>query len=292
MRPAPFDYYAPASLPEALALLDKFGPESKLLAGGQSLIPLMNLRLARPRALIDLARVPDLGRIALRDGQASIGAMVTHAEVERSRELGGALPMLPAVARFIGHEAIRNRGTVGGSLAHADPLAEWPLVMTLLGARIRMVSGRGERWMEAGDFFLGPLATALAANEAIVSVEITIPSASTGWAFKEIARRPGDFALASVGALVRVNRDGTLAEIRVAVGGCGRPNFLVPVNRQEVVGCRADDGLWEKVAEGVSAVIEPEGDIHATAADRHQMARVLARRALAEAAARARSQAS
>jgi carbon-monoxide dehydrogenase medium subunit len=289
MRPAPFDYHAPTSLAHVLELLQTLGPDAKLLAGGQSLLPLMNLRLARPAALIDLAGVPNLGGIAVRDGRVTIGAMVTHAEIEGSSELRERHPLLPAVARFIGHEAIRTRGPLGGSLAHADPLAEWPLVMALVGARIKAAGAGGERWIDAAEFFLGPLATALRPHEVVVEVEVPLLPPFTGWSFQEIARRPGDFALAAVGALVSLDRDGSLARVRVAVGGCGLPNFLAPVDGQGIEGSRPAEGLWRETAEGVSRALAPGDDIHATAEDRRQMARALTRRGLADAAKRARS---
>lgn len=289
MRPAPFDYYAPASLAEVFTLLEGLGPDAKLLAGGQSLIPLMTMRLARPAALVDLARVPNLGGIALGDDRVTIGAMVTHAEIEGSLELQKRHPLLPAVACFIGHEAIRNRGTIGGSLAHGDPLAEWPLVMTALGARIKAVRARGERSIDAREFFLGPLTTVVGWDEVVVQVEVPLLPQATGWAFQEIARRPGDFALVAVTALVSVDHASALAGVRLAVGGCGLGNFLAPVDLDVIRGQPPEARLFREVADRVSRVLEPESDIHATAADRRQMARVLTFRALTEAAERARS---
>lgn len=289
MRPAPFDYYAPTSFEEALDLLKRLGPDARILAGGQSLIPLMNFRLARPAALIDLARLLDLNGIMIQDGHATIGAMVTHAQIEHSRELQRSQPLLPAAARYIGHEAIRNRGTLGGSLAHADPLAEWPAVVTVLGGRIKAVSLHGSRWIAAPDFFIGPLLTMLAPDEVITEVEVPVLGASTGWSFQELARRPGDFALVGIAVVVTLDRREKVVDLRVSVVGGGIPNFVPPIMWEGILGRPAENGVLQEATMRVSEALAPPEDIHATAADRRQIARVLTFRALKEATARARS---
>ena len=220
MKPAPFHYYRARSLQEALDLLSDPAANGKLLAGGQSLIPLMNLRLARPEALIDLNNIPGLSSIRSAGAEIRIGALTRHREMEFSALLAKELPLLAEAIPQIGHPAIRNRGTLGGSLAHADPAAELPCVLTALDARMVATAPDGERVIRAEDFFTGFYATALADNEILKEVRIPLDRRPAGWGFVEFARRHGDFALAEASVLLFADDAGDrCTSARVVVGG-------------------------------------------------------------------------
>ncbi|MBV9282921.1 MAG: FAD binding domain-containing protein, partial [Chloroflexi bacterium] len=203
MKPPPFTYHAPRSLDEALALLARHGDEAKVLAGGQSLIPLLNFRLARPAHLVDVTRIPDLASIQRKGDALVIWAAARQAALERSSEVAMGWPILLEAVRYVGHPQIRNLGTVGGSVAHADPAAELPAVLSLLDARFHVRSARGPRQIAAEDFFLTYFTTALEADELLVEIEAPPVDRGTGHAFVEFARRDGDFALGGAGALMR-----------------------------------------------------------------------------------------
>ncbi|HEU4344301.1 MAG TPA: xanthine dehydrogenase family protein subunit M [Candidatus Binatia bacterium] len=217
MKPAPFRYYRAGSLPQALELLNGAAEGGKLLAGGQSLVPLMNLRLARPEALIDLNPIRELSYIRSENGEIAIGALTRHREMEFSALIARELPVLGAVMPQIGHPAIRNRGTLGGSLAHADPAAELPCVLTALDAKLIMVGSSGERVARAEDFFIGTYTTTLSDHEILKEARIPLTEANAGWSFLEFSRRHGDFALAETAVLL-FTKDGR-ASARVVVGG-------------------------------------------------------------------------
>src|SRR2546428_2597983 len=209
MKPAPFAYHAPTGLDQALALLAEHGPEAKPLAGGQSLVAAMNFRLAQPAVLVDLNRVAGLDGIAVApEGGLSLGAMTRQRALERDPLVARQAPLLAEAMPHVAHPQIRNRGTLGGSLAHADPAAELPAVMVALEARIRLRSRKAERWLSAEDFFVGLFATALQPGELLVEVALPPPGPRTGWAFEEVSRRHGDFALVGVAAVVQLNSDG------------------------------------------------------------------------------------
>src|SRR4051812_28625800 len=213
MKPAPFEYEAPDTLPAALDLLARHGAEAKLLAGGQSLIPVMNFRLAQPALLVDLNRLADLSYVRRSAaGGLALGAMTRQRRLERDPLVAELAPLLAEAVPFIAHPQIRNRGTLGGSLSHADPAAELPAVAVALGARLRLARAGGERWVEARDFFAGLFATALEPDEILVEVEIPPPPARTGWAFLEVARRHGDYAQAGVAARVSLDAEGNCLE--------------------------------------------------------------------------------
>lgn len=221
MKPASFEYAAPVSIGEAVALLDELsGKEVKLLAGGQSLVPMMNLRLARPTHLIDLNRVEGLAGIEVGDGEVRVGALTRHREVERSAELRSVLPLLPVTASFIASPAIRARGTIGGSCCHADPVAEWPMVARLLDASFEVTGARGGRSVPAADFFVSVFTPALEPDELLTGIRFPLPGPSGGWGFAEFTRKVGDFAVIAAAARVEVDQ-GRVVTAGVAIAGAG-----------------------------------------------------------------------
>jgi len=288
MKPAPFAYHRPATLDEALALLAEHGGEAKPLAGGQSLIPAMNFRLARPAVLVDLNRVAELGYVrAGRDG-LQIGAMTRQRAVERSEAVRSAAPLLAEAMPFIAHPQIRNRGTVGGSLAHADPAAELPAVMLALEARFRARGPQGERWIPAGEFFTGILETALGPDELLLEVAVPKSPARTGYAFAELARRRGDYALVGVAARVTLDRRGRCQAARITLFSVGDGPVLATAAAAMLDGQEPSPEAMRAAADAAAQRdIDPPSDIHASAAYRRRLAAVLTRRALQRAVERA-----
>ena len=288
MKPAPFAYHRPATLDEALTLLAEHGGEAKPLAGGQSLIPAMNFRLARPAVLVDLNRVAELGYVrAGRDG-LQIGAMTRQRAVERSDAVRSAAPLLAEAMPFIAHPQIRNRGTVGGSLAHADPAAELPAVMLALEARFRARGPQGERWIPAGEFFTGILETALGPDELLLEVAVPKSPARTGYAFAELARRRGDYALVGVAARVTLDRRGRCQAARITLFSVGDGPVLAAAAAAMLDGQEPSPEAMRAAADAAAQRdIDPPSDIHASAAYRRRLAAVLTRRALQRAVERA-----
>ncbi len=286
MKPAPFAYVAPRSLDEALALLAEHGEQAKLLAGGQSLVPMLNFRLARPDLLIDLNRVPGLDGIALDGGLLRVGAMTRQSALERHAGVAARCPLLPAALRFVGHPPIRNRGTVGGSLAHADPAAELPAVLACLGGEVVARSRRGERLIPAEEFFVGLMTTALQADELLTQVRLRLPSPAAGWAIQEVARRHGDFALVGVVALLELYGAGAIREARLALFGVGPTPVRARAAEEALAGCRPTAEEFRRAAVLVEETLDPDSDLHASAEYRRQVGGVLARRALAQALTR------
>ena len=286
MKPAPFEYYRPHTRAEALALLAEHG-NAKPLAGGQSLIPAMNFRLAMPEVLIDLNAVADFSYIRSEDGALRIGAMTRHRTVERSDDVRWAAPLLHDAMPFIAHAAIRTRGTIGGSLAHADPAAELPAVMLALNATIRLEKREGSRDVQASEFFTGLFSTVLEPGE-IVS-EIRIPAAPPSgaramWAFQEFSRRRGDFALAGVAARLEVDGRGVCTNARIALFGVGDRPMLAGAGARAIEGQVPTSELIRAAADAIARDdIDPTSDIHATSKYRRHLAGVLTRRALAQA---------
>ena len=288
MKPAPFDYFAPSTVDEALALLQEHGDEAKPLAGGQSLIPAMNFRLARPRVLVDLNRIAALAYIRSETNGVAIGAMTRQRTVERSDVVAGVAPLLAEAVPSIAHPQIRNRGTVGGSIAHADPSAELPAVALALEARFRAKSAARERWIAANDFFKGMLETALQPGELLVEVALPSLPAKSGTAFLEIARRHGDYALAGVAAVVTLDARGRCKAARVAFLSVGDGPVLATEAGKVLVGQRRSDELLRAAADaGAQRDVDPPSDIHASAVYRRRLVAVLTRRALGRAFERA-----
>ncbi|HEX8395533.1 MAG TPA: xanthine dehydrogenase family protein subunit M [Longimicrobium sp.] len=289
MKPAPFAYHRPDTVDEALALLAEHGYDAKLLAGGQSLVPAMNFRLAAPAVLIDLNRIPGLDAIAESDGGVRIGTMVRQRVAERSAVIAARAPLIAETLPSVAHAQIRNRGTVGGSIAHADPAAELPSVMLALGARFHVRGPGGARVVEAGDFFTGLFGTALEPDEMLVEIEVPAAAPGTGFAFDEVSRRHGDFALAGVAAAVRVDADGRCLSARIALLSVGEGPVLAASAEPALVGhALTDDAIRAAASVAAQTDVDPPGDIHATPAYRRQLVDVLIRRVLPRAAERAR----
>jgi carbon-monoxide dehydrogenase medium subunit len=286
MKPASFDYHRPASLDEALALLAEH-EGAKPLAGGQSLIPAMNFRLATPSVLIDLNGIPELAFISETDTGLKIGGMTRHRTVEHSEPVKRLAPLVHEAMPYVAHAAIRTRGTFGGSLAHADPAAELPAVMVALDATIGVRGAKGARRIAASEFFSGLFATALEAGELVVDIEIPTRRGRNGFAFLEVARRHGDFALVGVAASVSLDDRGRCADARVALLSVGdRPMIAASAVRALVGETPSADAIRAAADAAASQDIDPTSDIHASATYRRQLARVLTRRALETAFAR------
>ncbi len=291
MKPPPFEYVAPRTLDEALDVLAERGFDAKILAGGQSLVPILNFRLAAPAVLVDVNRIPGLDSVRETDaGGVAIGALVRQRRLERDPAVARRAPLVAETAPFIAHPQIRNRGTVGGSLAHADPAAELPAVALATRATFRVRKRDGERRVAAKDFYVSLMTTDLAPEEMLVEAELPPMPPRTGWAFKEFARRHGDYALAGVAALVSLDDGGACREARLVFLSAGD----VPMEAAAAGALLAGEEISEKsIAEAAALAaekeIEPSGDIHASADYKRHLAAVLARRALREAAERART---
>jgi len=289
MKPAPFEYYAPRSVDETLGLLGNFGDEAKLLAGGQSLVPLLALRLAQPTVLIDLNGVHELDYIHESADALSIGAMTRHRTLERSGPARSRCPMLPAALEWIGHPQIRNRGTIGGSLAHADPAAELPALAVALDATFSIVSAGGsKRTITSDEFFVTYLTTALGPDELLTEVTFPVLSTGTGWAFTEVARRHGDFALVGVAAIISLDGAGACTTAHIALFGVGETPVRSSNAEQALLHRTVDEQAIADAAVEVVKNIDPQGDIHASAAYRRYVATNLVRSTLTEATGRAR----
>jgi len=290
MKPPAFDYAAPTTLVEAIALLVQHEGDAKVLSGGQSLVPLLNMRLARPAVLVDLARVPDLDYVRSEGDGFAIGAMTRQRTVELSPLVQAQHPMLHAGVMLIAHPQNRNQGTVGGSLAHADPAAELPALALALEASFRATGPQGERSIAASDFFLTYLTTALDSREILTGVRFPTLPARTGWSIVEVARRHGDFALAGVVAVVALRPDGCCASARLVLFGVGSTPIRAQGAERLLVGQPAEPAVFARAgAQAAADLEEPLSDVHATAIYRRDLARVLTGRALAEATSRARA---
>lgn len=284
MKPAPFTYARPDSLDEALTLLHAGGEDTKLLAGGQSLVPLLNLRMASVDGLVDLNRLDELAYIRRERDTLCLGAMTRHRQIEVSAEVEAAQPLLTRAAAEVGHLAIRNRGTIGGSLVHADPAAEWPLVAVALDARFVLRSQEATRTVPAREFFVAPLMTAIEPQEILCEVRFPVAPAGAVWGFQELCRRPGDFAIAAVACQVIVADDGRCAAAALAVGGAHDTPLHVAEVASLLAGTRADDAAAiDQAAQRAADAVEPSGDVHGSAEYRRRMVKVLGVRALREA---------
>lgn len=289
MKPPPFAYHRARSTDDALAALAAAGSGGKVLAGGQSLIPLMNMRLAAPDTLVDINAVHELASIDVTSDAVRVGARVRHAELERHAGARAACPLLAQALAHVAHPVIRNRGTVVGSLAHADPAGELTAVLALLGGELEIARAANgtthRRTATAADFFLGPLEADLRAGDLVTAATLPLMPATTGSSFVEVARRHGDYALCGIAALTDV-RDGEVASARVAAISI-HPTPLVVDVTSETVGARAAEADWTAAADKLASAAEPEADLHASADYRRHLARVLTARALSAAAAHA-----
>jgi carbon-monoxide dehydrogenase medium subunit len=288
MKPAPFKYIAARSLEQALALKAEHGDEARFLAGGQSLVPTMNFRLTQPAVLIDINPLPQLAGMQ-KSGPESlhIGALTRYRDLERDPTTARDLPLVAEALPHIAHPQIRNRGTIGGNLAHADPASELPAIVVALAGQLRAQSSRGERWIAAADFFAGALVTTLAADEMLVEVKLPVAKPRSGACFMEVARRRGDFALIGVACTVRIDDDGRCAEARIGLCNAGDRPVLAQDAGASLVGRPIGAAQIDEAGELVLRAIDPGGSIHASKEFQRHLAGVLTKRALAEANERA-----
>jgi CO/xanthine dehydrogenase FAD-binding subunit len=289
MKPAPFKYIAASSLEQALLLKAEHGDEAKFLAGGQSLMPTMNFRLAQPAILIDINGIE--GGAGICDGDAGhwhIGALTRYRTLERDTGLARAFPLIAEALPHIAHPQIRNRGTIGGNLSHADPASELPAIAVALQARFHVRAAKHERWIEASDFFVGALTTDLQPDEMLVEIELPPPKPRTGSCFMEIARRRGDFAIVGVAAMVTLGKEAECTDIRLSFCGVGETPIDAGSAADTLIGHQLTEQAACEVAASVQAMIDPAGSVHATAAYQRHVAGVLTERALATATRRAR----
>lgn len=281
MKPAPFRHHAPRTLDEAIAVLGDVGHDGKVLAGGQSLIPVLNMRLAQPAHLVDINRVATLDTVTITDTHVRVGATVRHAVLQEHDEAYAVLPVLRQALRNVAHPAIRNRGTTVGSIAHADAAGEMPSIAVLTDAVMEIVGPRGRREVAAGDFFEGPLQTVLEADELLEAVRFGRFGAATRTAFLESARRHGDYALAGVGVAVDLDGQGRDAIVRRArAAHVSVTDIPVVIDLTEAIEGQRCSSSWDGVEEIIQAGIAPEADIHATSEYRRMLAAELTRRAL------------
>jgi carbon-monoxide dehydrogenase medium subunit len=286
MKPPRFDYLLPVTLDEALGLLAQHGEEAKVLAGGQSLVPLLNFRLVRPAYLVDLNDIPGLDGIRVDDGQLAIGAMTRQRTAETSPVVHERCPLLAEAMPQIGHVQIRNRGTIGGSLAHADPAGELPAVVAALDGELVLRSKRGERRLPPHEFFVGYLTTATAPDELLVETRVPVTPPRTGTAFMEVSRRHGDFALVGVAATLTVDTGGVCTACAIALTGVGPTPVVARDAARALVGVKPSAEAYAEVGRRVAHALTPDSDLHASADYRKHLAGVLTRRALARAAER------
>ena len=279
MKPPPFAYHAPAHLEDIFDLLERYGDDAKVLAGGQSLMPLLNFRLSYPSALIDINHVADLSYLQQEDGQIRIGALTRQRTIEFSELVRRRLPLLYEATTLVGHLPIRTRGTIGGSLAHADPAAEYPTVALVLDAELVLQGPSGQRRISAEEFFVSYLTTALAPNEVLTEIRFSPSPLTSGWAFEEFARRHGDFAVVGVAGVIDTDGEQCRAA-RLAAAGVGP----TPIRLRAAEDILVQEGVTEQSIQRAAAkaaeLVEPDSDIHASADFRRHLTQVLTRRAI------------
>jgi aerobic carbon-monoxide dehydrogenase medium subunit len=286
MIPAAFDYIAPQSLDEAVRALAAHGEEAKLLAGGHSLLPLLKLRLANPKLLIDLSRIPGLGEISQQDNKIVIGALATHYQIESAKLLETKCPLLRQTARAIGDVQVRNRGTIGGSLTHADPSADWPAAILALGGELKLTGPKGERQIPAEKFFLGAMTTAIEPTEILTEIRVPASSRRSGSAYIKMAQQASGFAVVGVAVWLRVDTKGRCEDVGVGVTGLSEKPFRARPVEERLRGGRLTAKLIDESAAKVAEDSEPLEDLHASAKFRAHLARVHTARAIQEAARR------
>lgn len=286
MKPPAFEYVAAESVEEATARLAEYGDDARPIAGGQSLVPMMNFRLVSPAVLVDIRRIAPPDAIGKADGHVRIGALTRHRALETSPLIRDRFPVLAAAMTHVAHLAIRNRGTIGGSLCHADPAAELPAMAVLLDARIHVARRNGERIVEAGAFFEGALWTALDDGEIVTRIDFPLLPPGTGWGFREFARRHGDFALAGAAATV-TGSAGRAAEVRIALFGVGETPVRAAAAEALLTGTGFEPDAVAAAIDALRNAVDPDDDLHASADYRRHLAGILAGRALGDAWARA-----
>jgi carbon-monoxide dehydrogenase medium subunit len=279
MKPRPFEYVAAADIDHAIAALVENGGEAKVLAGGQSLVPLMNFRLLAPAVLVDINGVAGLAGVRERPDGIAVGALTRHRALEASDVVRRVLPVVHEAMRHVAHLAVRNRGTIGGSLAHADPAAELPAICVLLDARLTAQGPKGPRVIEARDLFVAPLTTSLAEDEILTEIVFPFLPAATGWGFAEFSRRHGDFAVAGAAATITVS-SGVVSRARLALMGVDRTPVRAPAAEAMLIHRKLDRAAAEAAAAAVRDAVHPMTDLHASADFRRHLAGVLSRRAL------------
>ncbi len=282
MKPAPFEYHAPDTVSDVVALLAEHGDEIKPLAGGQSLVPMLALRLTRFEHLVDLNRVDELGGIRRDNGTLTVGATTRQATIERS-ELAQAVPLLARAAPLIGHFQIRNRGTVGGSLAHADPAAELPAVALALDAQMEIATGAGRHTVPAADFFVGTWTTSLEPNELLTAVQFPVWDGRCGFVVDEVARRAGDFALAGVTTALQLDPGGTVQRAAIALFGMASTPVRAPAAETALIGSQPDPAALREAAQLAVRDLDPPEDVHASSTYRRSVGAHLVERSLTRA---------
>jgi carbon-monoxide dehydrogenase medium subunit len=286
MKPAAFDYIAPNSLEAAVEAIAAANGDGKVLAGGQSLMPLLNFRMTRPTVVVDLMHIPGLSFIELKGNEVAIGAMTRHADLEFSDLVASKLPVMAAAMRHVAHLAIRNKGTIGGSLSHADPAAELPMLAVFYGATIKVQGSNGRREIAAEDFFVSALTNCLDPDEIVFEIDFPVLASHAGWAFEEVARRFGDFALACIAVSFEV-LDGGIADARVAVMGVADTPRRLREAEQALKGARRGPEAAARFAEVVRSCLSPPSDIHVSSEYRKNLIGALAERAFTTAWTRA-----
>jgi CO/xanthine dehydrogenase FAD-binding subunit len=288
MKPAPFKYIAATSVDQALTLKAEFGDDARFLAGGQSLVPMLNFRVAQPKVLIDLNLLSQLSDIVCENSASlRVGALTRYCTLERDQHIARTAPLVREALPHIAHPQIRSRGTLGGNLAHADPASELPAIVVALGGRLRAQSIRGDRWIEARDFFKAPLTTALRADEMLIEVQLPAPAKRSGSCFMEVARRRGDFALMGAAVVLTLGVFGRCNDVRIVLCGAGDTPTDVSDAASGLIGHSMDMAGIDQVAASVQKSVDPPGNVHASKAFQRHLAGVLVKRALGVAAERA-----
>lgn len=289
MKPAPFEYLAPDSLSAVVEIMSENGEDAKLLAGGQSLIPAMNFRLIQPMLLVDLNKVSELDYIRLEEnGELHIGAMTRQRTLEMDPAIAQHAPLIAETMPHIAHSQIRNRGTIGGSIVHADPAAELPVIMVSLDGRMLARSQSGDRWISAIHCFQGLFTTDIKPEEVLIEIAIPPMAPNTGWAFVEFTRRRGDYALLGVSALVTLDSDGKCVQSRLVYLNAGDTPCVAQEAADVLLNEKPTTSLYQEAAEAADSAIQPTGNIHASVPYLRHLSRVLTVRALDQAATRAR----
>jgi len=286
MFPAAFDYHAPSSLAEALSVLKERGDDAKVMAGGQSLIPLLKLRFAQPALVVDIGRLPGMAEIKRDDGHMRVGALVRHVDVERSTELAKLVPLMVEAVHWIADPLVRNRGTVVGSVCHADPAGDWGSIMLALNAEMVAQSSSGERVIPLDGFFQGPFTTSLRPDEVVTAIRIPLPAGRAGGSFHKLERKVGDFATVAVS--VQLQLDGNkVKKAGIGLTSVGSTNIKAKQAEQALVGHELNDDLIAEAARLAAAAAEPKDDNRGTAAYKKDVVRVYVQRGLKAALARA-----
>ena len=283
MKPSSFEYLTPKTVKETIGLLEQYGDEIKVLAGGQSLVPMLNFRVARPKFLVDLNGIRALEYIREERGELVIGALTREWAVEKSPLVREKCPILPKAISYIGHLPIRTRGTIGGSLVHADPSAELPIMACALDAKMKIVGPAGERVLRAEEFFMTYLTSAMEAAEILVEVRIPVFAAQTGWSFMELSRRHGDFAIVAVASMLTMGEKGVCQKAKIALGGVAPTPIRARAAEDLLTGKPITEDLMAEAGIKAAEATDPESDYHASAEYRKDMARVYTVRSLKEA---------